>query len=125
MLEDEGRVLFVSKKDRHGIERLELPWIYGYTQVDPVSQLTESFLKFTRIDGQVGEIIYETRHNAGSRRRKKWIPCFVFRVTAKNRRCDPSGGYTGFKWLSIEGAKKEKFGRHAEWLKKYNVGKKK
>jgi hypothetical protein len=119
MLKDEGRILFLTKKDRHGIVRLELPWIYGHTNVNPVGELAEAFLKYTGIEGQVGEIIYETRHNAGSRRRKRWIPCFVFQVTARNRRAEPGGGYTSFRWLSIDGAKKEKLGRQLEWLRKY------
>ncbi len=116
MLEDKGRVLFLTFKDRHGIERLELPCVYSYPSSDPVSQLTEAFLKQSGIDAEVGEIVLEARHNAGSRRRKRWVPCYVFEVKAKDRKADPGGGYAGFRWLSLKDAKKEKLGRKAEWL---------
>ncbi len=118
MLEDEGRVLFLTFKDSHGIERLELPCVYARQQSDPVSQLGEAFLKQAGIDGEVGEIVLESRHNAGSRRRRRWIPCYVFGIKAKTRKADPGGGYTGFRWLSLKDAKKEKLGRKAEWLLK-------
>ncbi len=118
MLSDGGRVLFLIKKDQHGVARLELPWIYSYKTSDPVSQLGEVFLKKTGIDGEVGEIKFESRHNAGSRRKKKWISCYVFEITAKNKKANPSSEFAGFKWVSLKEVKKEKLGRMLEWIRK-------
>ncbi len=118
MLEDEGRVLFLSRKDEHGIERLELPWAYARPSTDPISQLAEVFLKQAGIDAEVGEIAFETRHNAGSRRKKRWIPCYVFKITAKSKKAEPGGGFTGYRWLSLKHAKKEKLGKKADWVMK-------
>jgi hypothetical protein len=117
MLEDEGRILFLKYKDRHGIERLELPSVVSYSG-DVISQLAEAFREQTGIDGEVGEAITETRHNAGSRRRRRWIPCLAFRITAKSMRARPSAKFSGFRWLSIEDAKREKLGRNTEWIRK-------
>lgn len=116
MLEDGGRVLFLKRRDQHGVERLELPWVYASEGSDPMSQLAESFKKQTGISAEVGEIVLEGRHNAGSRRRKRWIPCYVFKMSARERRADPGSGYSGFRWLSIKDAKKERLGRALEWL---------
>lgn len=115
MLEDSGRILFLKQKDRQGIERIEMPCLLTYSG-DPVSQLTEAFREQTGIDGEIGEIAFETRHNAGSRRRKRFIPCLVFRASAKNRRARPAPGFSGYKWLSLEDAKREKLGKNAKWI---------
>ena len=117
MLEDSGRILFLKRKDRQGTERLEMPCLLTYSG-DPVSQLTETFREQTGIDGEVGEIAFETRHNAGSRKRKRFVPCLVFRIRAKGMRARPTPQFSGYKWLSLEDAKEEKLGRNAKWIAK-------
>lgn len=99
----------------HRIERIELPHVFAYSG-DTISQLTEAFKNQTGIDGEVDEVVIETKYNAGSRRRKKFIPCLVFRISAKNRTAKPSSEFSGFKWLSLDNAKKEKLARTAEWI---------
>lgn len=116
MLEDGGRVLFLIKKDQQGNERYELPCVYSTDRGDPVSQIGQAFKMQSGISVQVGEIVFEARHNAGSRRKKYWISCYVFKVTAKEKKADPAGGYVGFKWLSLKDAKEKKLGKHADWL---------
>ncbi len=115
MLEDRGRVLFLKIKDRQGTERLEMPCLLLYSG-DPVSQLTEAFREQTGIDGEVGGMALETRHNAGSRKRKRFIPCLVFRIRAKGMKTRPAPQFSGYRWLSLEDAKKEKPGRNAKWI---------
>lgn len=116
LLEDNGRFLFLTKKDQHGVERYELPWVYATERGDPVSQIGQAFKMQSGISVQVGEIEFEEKHNAGSRRKKYWVQCYVFRVSAKEMKADPGSGYSGFKWLSLKDAKGKKLGRHAEWL---------
>lgn len=116
MLEDGGRVLFLSKKDQHGVERIELPCVYSTERGDPVSQIAQAFKMQSGISVHVGEIAFEGRHNAGSRRKKYWVQCYVFKVEAKEKKADPGGGYTGFRWLSFKDAKEKKLGKHADWL---------
>ncbi|MBU0527560.1 MAG: hypothetical protein ABH983_00540 [Candidatus Micrarchaeota archaeon] len=118
MLSDGGRVLFLVKKDQHGVERLELPWVYSYQTTNPVSQLGEIFLKQTGIDAEVGEIKLEAKHNAGSRRKKNWISCYVFEIKAKNKQAHPSSEFVGFRWVGLKEVKKEKLGRMTEWIMK-------
>jgi len=115
MLEDMGRVLFLKRKDKQGAEQLEMPCLLLYAG-DPVSQLTEAFREQTGIDGEVGGIVLETRHNAGSRRRKSFVPCMVFRIRAKSMKARPASQFSGYRWLSLEDAKKEKLGRNARWV---------
>lgn len=117
MLEDEGRVLFL-KKTEYGTERLEMPCVVVPSGRSPVAEIKEKFLQYTGIDGEVHEIIYEGRYNAGSKRRKSWIPCLVFRITARERRAAPGKEFSGFRWLGIEAAAREKLTRKCEWIRK-------
>ncbi|MBI5047006.1 hypothetical protein HZC07_04740, partial [Candidatus Micrarchaeota archaeon] len=82
MLEDNGRVLHlvrIEEKDqgnkKQKIEKIELPGAFSYSKMDPIIQLTEAFSLQTGIDGEVHEIVFETRYNIGSKRKKVWIPC--------------------------------------------------
>jgi hypothetical protein len=117
LLEDNGRFLFLTKKDQHGVERYELPWVYSTDRGDPVSQIGQAFKMQSGISVQVGEIVLEARHNAGSRRKRFWVQCYVFRVSAKEMKADPGESYSGYKWLSLKDAKEKKLGKHSEWIK--------
>ena len=116
MLEDNGRLLFLKRIDAHNTERIELPCILVYSGSDPLSQLKGEFARQTGIDAEICEIAFETRHNIGSRRKKLWVPCLVFRAKTKNAKTKPSQEFSGFKWLSFREAKKWKLGRNAEWI---------
>lgn len=118
MLEDGGRILFLVRRDVNGIEKIEMPCVLVFSGRDPLAELAAGFRRQTGIDAQIHEIIVEARHNTGSRKRKFWVPCLVFRVTAKNRTAKPSGEFSGFRWLSVEDAKKQRFARNGEWLVK-------
>ena len=113
-LEDGGRMLFITRKlsDR---ELLELPCTIAPQGSNPVSALPSIFLSSLGLDAQVHEVIYEGRHNAGSRRSKRWIPVLVFRITSKKAFAKPSEGL-GFEWLALKDAKKQKLSRNCEWL---------
>ncbi len=126
LLEDEGRILFLVRKDAaSGIERIELPCILVQSGRSPFAEVKEKFPKLTGIDSEIGEPITETsggafgnaRYNAGSRKRRAWVPILVFKVTAKRMNAKPSQEFSGFKWLSLEKAKNERLSRNAEWLR--------
>lgn len=118
MLEDERRVLFLVRKDEQGIERIEMPCVLVFSGRNPVAELAHEFIRQTGIDGQIHEIVFESRYNTGSRKRKNWVPCLVFKVTAKNMRAKIASEFLGFKWLGIEEAKKMKLSRMGEWMRK-------
>jgi len=117
MLKDEGRVLFLKRKDERGIERIELPCVLVQSGRSPVAEIKSEFIRQTGIDAQMHEIVLESRHNAGSRKRKSWVPCLVFKFTAKNMRTKPASEFSGFGWLKLEDVKKEKLGRNTEWIR--------
>ncbi|MFH1520307.1 MAG: NUDIX hydrolase [Candidatus Micrarchaeota archaeon] len=117
MLEDNGRVLFLVKKDERGIECLEMPCVLVYSGGNPLSEITEEFKRQTGIDGQVHESIKEGKQNVGSRRKKHWITVLVFRITAKNRTAKPSNEFSGFKWLDFDNAKNQRLSRKLEWIR--------
>ncbi|MBU0591955.1 hypothetical protein KKF81_05645 [Candidatus Micrarchaeota archaeon] len=117
MLQDGGRILFLVSKDQHGTERLELPCFLAYSDAD-VTRLAQEFREQTGIDAEVGEIKIQTKNNAGSRKRKVWVPCLVFKMNAKNRTAKPAKQFSGFRWLTLEDTKKQKLGRNAEWMLK-------
>ncbi|MFH0884638.1 MAG: hypothetical protein V1861_02930 [Candidatus Micrarchaeota archaeon] len=118
MLEDGGRILFLVRKDASGAERLEMPCVLVPSGRSPFAEIKEVFGKLTGIaDCQVHEVELEGRFNSGSRRRRFLVPCLVFRISARNRTARPSGEFTGFRWLSIEEALKQRLSRNLEWLR--------
>ena len=117
MLRDNERILFLMHKDAHGIERIELPSVEVLEGEDPVQKLTEEFKRQTGIDAEIREIKMQKLYNAGSRRKKHWIPCIIFSMRAKNMSAKPSSEFSGFKWLTMEKAKTMKLARKAEWLR--------
>ncbi|MFH1222564.1 MAG: NUDIX hydrolase [Candidatus Micrarchaeota archaeon] len=117
ILEDSGRVLFLKRFDEHGIERLELPSILVPSGKDPVSLLVAAFKEQTGIDAELCDLLFERRHNAGTRRRKNFVPCLVFSFKTKKAVAKPATEFSGFKWLSVEDAKRSKLGRNSEWLR--------
>lgn len=118
MLEDNGRVLFLLRKDAHGIERAEMPCVLVPSGRSPFAEINSEFGRQTGIDGQVHEIIMESRHNAGSRRRRSFVPVLVFKVTARERFARPAPEFSGFRWMSLEDAKRQRLSRSSEWLRK-------
>ena len=82
-----------------------------------MQKLTVEFRSQTGIDAEVYEVKMEKRYNAGSRKRKRWIPCIIFTMRAKNTKAKVSSEFSGFKWLTMEKAKDMKLGRKAEWLR--------
>jgi len=119
MLEDNGRVLFLVRLDVSGIERIELPSIIVPSGRSAFAEIKNEFARSTGIDGEVHEIVMESRFNAGTRKRKAWVPVLVFKVTARNRNAKPPPSeFSGFKWLSLEDAKKMRLDRKLEWLRR-------
>jgi hypothetical protein len=116
MLEDEGRVLFLVRRDEHGTERIELPCVLVPSGRSPFAEIKTEFVRQSGIDGQVHEIVLEGVHNAGTRKRKIRVPCLVFKVTARERRAKPANEFSGFRWLPLDEARKQRLGRKAEWL---------
>jgi len=83
---------------------------------DPVHLLSDAFRTQTGIDGEVCDIALEAKHNAGSRKNKRWVACLVFRMKSKNLKANPSREFCGYRWLSLGDAKKCRLSRNAEWL---------
>ena len=112
LLEDHQRALFLVRKlqphggagraapaNQPGIETVELPCVLLQKGENPVASLAAEFRRQTGIDAQVHEVLFERRHNAGTRKRKVFVPVLVFKVTAKNPACRPSSEFSGYKWL--------------------------
>lgn len=114
-LNDNGRHLFITRTFGDS-EILSLPSITILQGSDPISALSDLFQKQFGIDAQVHEVIYQTSHNSGSRKKKRWIPVLVFRITTKSAFAKPAPG-TGFIWLSLEDARKRKLARESEWMR--------
>ncbi len=116
MLKDDGRMLFLVRKDQNGTERIELPCILVYSGRSPFAEISSSFREQTGIDGECHEIIFESIWNSGSRKRKAKVPVLVFKITAKNRRAKLAGEFSGFRWLNEKDALKERKTRKLEWF---------
>ncbi len=117
ILEDSGRALFLCRKRTDGTETVELPCILLQKGDNPVSALSAEFRRQTGIDGQVHGVLFERRHNSGSKRRKLWIPVLAFEVTAKKTSAKIAPEFSGFKWIAAEDLGKHRLARICEWLK--------
>jgi hypothetical protein len=118
MLEDNGRVLFLIKKDERGTERLTMPCVLVPSGRSPFAEIKEAFPRMTGIDAEIHEITIESRHNSGSRKRRSFVPVLVFRVSAKNRFARPSPEFSGFRWMKLEEAMASRLARECEWLRR-------
>ncbi len=116
LLQDGSRALFLVRKNAKGEETVELPCVLLQRGENPVAILAAEFRRQAGIDAQVHEILFERRHNAGSRKRKHWIPALAFRLTAKNTGCTPSPEFSGYRWLSPEDLAKHRKAKNATWL---------
>ncbi len=119
LLEKDGKALFLLRKDEDGVERIELPWIYGTIAADPVGALGEAFRKQTSVKVHAERIIYEGKEDIGEEGHPDLVPVLVFSMIAGRKPMEepyPAAGYSGYLWLSIEEAKKRPLGKHARWL---------
>lgn len=116
LLEDAGRALFLVRRNMLGVESVELPCALVSSGENPVAALANAFRQQTGIDGQVHEILFERRHNAGTRKRKHWIPVLVFKITAKSASAKPGSGFAGCKWISSNDIGKFRLARMCQWL---------
>lgn len=80
------------------------------------SPLAAEFRRQTGIDAQVHEVLFERRHNAGTRKRKVFVPVLVFKVTAKSPNCKPSAEFSGYKWLERAGLTGYRRAKNCLWL---------
>ena len=116
LLEDNNRGLFLCRKNTLGQETIELPCILLQKGENPVASLTSEFRRQTGIDAQVHEVLFERRHNAGTRKRKVFVPVLVFKVTAKSPSCHPAAEFSGYRWLERSDLKKFRLAKNCLWL---------
>jgi len=96
-----------------------MPCVLVFSGRNPLAELSGEFTRQTGIDAQIHDILFESKFNVGSRKRKQWIPVLVFKITAKSMRANPAAEFSGFKWLKVEDAKKLRLTRHAEWMRRW------
>lgn len=111
LLSDNGRVIFLEKRDRE-LVKYSLPGVLADESENPVEKLKAAVLSLTGIDCMVGKIAFDGRHNAGSRRRKAWVPVLAFECSAKNYSCR-----VPCKWARLADVNALKLSREAEWLR--------
>jgi len=116
ILEDNGRILMLIRKNERGTEQFELPYVLLAKGDNPVQSLTAMFMSSAGIDAQVHEIILEAKHNIGSRKRKRFIPAVAFHMTSKSSRVSLAPQFSGFKWVPRDEVAKLRLSRQAEWL---------
>jgi hypothetical protein len=105
------------RKNGRGDELIEIPCAEVAKGENPVAALAAAFRQQAGIDAQVHEVLFQRRHNAGSRKRKAWVPVLVFRLTAKSSAVRPSQEFCGCRWLSPRERAGRKLSRKSEWLR--------
>ncbi|MFA6214752.1 MAG: NUDIX domain-containing protein [Candidatus Micrarchaeia archaeon] len=117
LLEDGERALFLVRKNALGEELLEVPCVELMAGENPVAALAAAFRAQAGIDAQVHEILFQRRHNAGTRKRRTVVPALVFKVTAKSHAVRPSPEFCGYRWLAPADMGGKKLSRKTEWLR--------
>ena len=112
VIEDNRRVLFLEKQLPDGKTRYCLPHVITDERENPLIKLKEIVLQQTGIDANVGGVVINARHNAGSRKRRQWIGVLAFSATAKNYSTKAP-----CRWMRLDEAKKQPLTRECEWLK--------
>ena len=116
LLEDGERALFLCRKNKDGVETVELPCVLLFKGENQVARIVEEFRRQTGIDAQAHEVLFERRYNAGTRKRKLFIPVLVFKLTAKSHAAKPAAEFTGYKWLASKDLAGQKRARNLLWL---------
>jgi len=117
LLEDGERALFLVRKNMLGEELLEIPCVEVMAGDNPVAALVFAFRAQSGIDAEVHEILFQRRHNAGTRKRRADIPVLVFKVTAKSHSVRAAPEFSGYKWLSPKDMAGKRLSRKSEWLR--------
>ena len=117
LLEDGERALFLARKNVLGEELLEIPCVELMAGVNPVAALAAALRAQAGIDAEVHDILFQRRHNAGTRKRRAIVPVLVFKVTAKSHAVRPAPEFCGYKWLSPSDMAGKKLSRKSEWLR--------
>ncbi len=117
LLEDGERALFLARKNVLGEELLEMPCVEVMAGENPVAALHAAFRAQTGIDAEVHDILFQRRHNAGTRKRRAIIPVLVFKLTAKSHAVRASPEFSGYRWLSPGDMGGKKLSRKSEWLR--------
>lgn len=118
MLEDGEKMLFLVRKDGKGIERVEMPCVYGYTSTDPIGQLAEAFKKQTGVKAETGKVRMEGRHNIGTDSAPVWVPVLIFEMTPDEPlvKPDPGKGIERCEWMTVMEAKSRQLTDNGMWL---------
>jgi hypothetical protein len=117
LLDDGDRALFLVRTDEKGEERLEMPCVEVMGGENPVAALSSAFRAQTGIDAQVHEILYQKKHNAGTRKRRAIVPALIFKLTAKSHSVRAPPEFSGYKWLEQKDLMGKKLSKKAEWLR--------
>ena len=104
------------RKNNLGIEAVEMPCVLIGKGENPVAALQAAFHAQTGIDAQVHEILFEKKWNAGTRKKKAWVPALIFKVTAKNASVRLMPGFSGYKWLFEKELAKYRHARTMQFL---------
>jgi len=117
LLEDGERALFLVRRNERGEELLEIPCVEVMAGENPVAALVAAFSRQTGIDAEVHGILFQRRHNAGTRKRRAFVPALAFKLTAKSHAVKPAQGFCGYKWLAPADMGGKKLSKKSEWLR--------
>jgi len=117
LLEDGERALFLARKNSLGVELLEIPCVEVMAGENPVAAIVAAFRQQTGIDAEAHEIIFQRKHNAGTRKRRALVPVLAFRLTAKSHSVKPSPEFSGYRWLAPKDMLGKRLSRKSEWLR--------
>ena len=118
LLERDGKALFLLRTDEHGNDRLELPHVFSNSRSDPLNQIASAFTMQTSVKVHTGAMVFESQFNDGTDANPQLAPAYAFRMIAEDEKVVPATYFSGYKWLSLEDAKKKNLATTMEWIRK-------
>lgn len=98
-LQDGKRILFLVRQNHEGKEEIALPCVEVMKGDDQVGAIVAEFNRATGIDGHVAGTAFTGEYNAGSRKRRAWIPAIAFKFEAKNTQAKCAAMLSSYKIL--------------------------
>jgi hypothetical protein len=117
LLEDGERALFLVRRNALGEELYEVPCVEVMAGENPVAAICAAFRAQTGIDAEVHEILFQRRHNIGTRKRRAFVAALVFKLTAKSHAVRPAPEFAGYKWLAPSDMGGKRLSKRSEWLR--------
>ncbi len=118
-IEDNGRYLFHLVTDKYGVTRVDLPYVLVKSGESIAAKIKEQIHQIIENNVEIGEPIFQVTYNAGTRRKRNFIPAIIFKVETFGRIQMKKEKMQEYKWLKLDETKTISKTKESEWFYKW------